>query len=46
MGSGHALNCTHPTLAEFIEEHTDRDVYAKDYPQRSSGSKAWKLRTF
>lgn len=46
MGSGHALDFTHRTLGEFVEEHTGRDVYAKDYPQRGSGSKAWKLRTF
>jgi hypothetical protein len=46
MDSGHALNFTHRTLAEFIEEQTGRDVYAKDYPQRGSGSKAWKLRAF
>ncbi len=46
MGSGHLLDFTHRTLAEFIEEHTGRDVYAQDYPQRGSGSKAWKLRAF
>jgi hypothetical protein len=46
MGSGHALDFTHRTLGEFIEEHTGRDVYAKDYPVRGTGSKAWKLRTF
>lgn len=46
MGGGHALDFSHRTLREFIEEHTGRDVYAPDYPQRGSGSKAWKLRTF
>jgi hypothetical protein len=46
MGSGHALDFTHRTLGEFIEEHTGRDVYAKDYPERGSNSKAWKLRAF
>lgn len=46
MGSGHALDFTHRTLGEFIEEHTGRDVYAKDYPKRGSGSKAWVIRTF
>ena len=46
MGSGHALDFTHRTLAEFVEEHTGRDVYAENYPQRGSGSKAWKLRAF
>ena len=42
MGSGHTLNFTRRALAEFIEEHTGRDGYAKDYPQR--GSTAWTLR--
>lgn len=46
MGSGYALDFSHRTLGEFIEEHTGRDVYAKNYPKRGSGSKAWKLRTF
>lgn len=46
MGSGYALNFSHRTLGEFIEEHAGRDVYAKDYPQRGSGSKAWKMRAF
>jgi hypothetical protein len=36
MGSGHALDFTHRTLGEFIEDH----------PERGSGSKAWKLRAF
>ena len=46
MGSGHALDFTHRTLGEFVEARTGRDVYARHYPQRGSGSKAWKLRTF
>lgn len=46
MESGYALDFSHRTLGEFIDEHTGRDVYAKDYPQRGSGSKAWKLRAF
>jgi hypothetical protein len=46
MGSGYVLNFSNRTMADFIEEHTGRDVYAKDYPQRGTGSKAWKLRTF
>lgn len=46
MGSGYVLNFSNRTMADFVEEHTGRDVYAKDYPQRGTGSKAWKLRTF
>jgi hypothetical protein len=46
MGSGHALDFSHRTLGDFIEEHAGRDVYTEGYPQRGSGSKAWKLRAF
>lgn len=44
MGSGYVLDFSHRTLADFIEEHTGRDVYAESYPQRGSGSKAWRVR--
>lgn len=46
MASGYVLNFSNRTMADFVEEHTGRDVYAKDYPQRGTGSKAWRLRTF
>jgi hypothetical protein len=46
MGSGYVLDFSHRTLDEFIQEHTGRDVYAVDYPQRGSGSKAWRVRAF
>src|SRR5512136_1513356 len=46
MGSGHALDFSHRTLGEFVDESTGRNVYAKDYPQRGTGSKAWKIRAF
>lgn len=46
MESGYLLDFSHRTLAEFIEEHAGRDVYDQAYPQRGSGSKAWRLRAF
>ncbi|ACG71704.1 conserved hypothetical protein [Anaeromyxobacter sp. K] len=39
MGSGCVLNLSNRTMADFIEEHSGRD-YAKDHPQRGTGSKA------
>lgn len=46
MESGYILDFSHNTLGDFIEEHTGRDVYDPKYPQRGSGSKAWRVRAF
>jgi hypothetical protein len=48
MEFGHLLNFSRRTMAEFVEEHTGRDVFDNAYPlpQASTGSKASRLRAF
>ena len=45
MGSGYVLNLSNRTVAEFVEEHTGRDIYDTRY-DHGSGSKANRLRGF
>ena len=45
MGSGYVLDFSNRTFAEFVEEHTGRDIYDTRY-DHGSGSKANRLRGF
>ena len=44
MGSGYVLDFSNRTFAEFVEEHTGRDLYDARYDYGSSDSKANRLR--
>ncbi len=46
MTSGYVLDFSNRTLAEFVEEHTGRDIDDPRYTRRGTGSKAWRLRVF
>lgn len=45
MGGGYVLDFSNRTLAEFVAENTDRDIYDTKYDY-ASGSKANRLRAF
>jgi len=46
MSGGYVLDFSNRTFAEFVEEHTERDIYDARYAHGSSDSKANRLRGF
>ncbi len=46
MSGGYVLDFSNRTFAEFVEEHTGRDIYDARYDYGSSDSKANRLRGF
>jgi hypothetical protein len=46
MRSGYVLDFSNPTFADFVVDHTGRDIYDQKYNTGFSGSKANRLRCF
>ncbi len=46
MSGGYVLDLSNRSFAEFVDEHTGRDIDDRRYAQRGTGSKAWRLRVF